>query len=259
MSISDTIGNPSIRIAEGTLPQKQGDGGYKEMRGDGYGDQYVTTNGLNRRALEGSMFSIRNATALTGVAQTANTTSDTTKPFIFMLNPAGSGKVAILHWLKLKPTAVSSGQTTQNIDIVLSVLPSRTSAGTDYSSKASGIATAGYQQGRADLSVASVLSAIWVGAPVTVLGSDSRNVARFQPRATTIPVAQDRYDMYFGDDAGGRSVGNAVTPVSTTVNQYVEHFMPVLFGPGTGMMVIPWAASIGGAMSWEFEMVWSER
>lgn len=214
---------------------------------------------MDRMAEDGSLFHMANATPGTGIAQTANTTSDTTKPFIVMVNPVTSTKRVYLHRLILRPTAVSSGQTTQNIDVFTCDGIAYASAGTDYLAAASGIATAGYRQLRSGHANASVLSVIRVGVPVTVLGTTPRLLAHYLPRQTTIPVIGDTYTMHFGSLYGTIGPGNTPEPVSTTVNQYARQFPPIIVDPGTSCLIIPWAASIGGAMSWEFDFDWSEN
>lgn len=246
--------------ASDVLPDRVADNAYPEARGSRYGELATNPFSLHRSALEGNVFIARNATQATGIAQTANTTSDTTKPFITLTVGATAVKSVHLIYLILKPTAVSSGQTTQRIDIVTCDGTAWSSAGTNYNQIASGIATAGYHGVNTGKNESSVLSNFYVGVPVTVLGTNSRNVVRFVPRQTTIPVIADTYGMRFGAFGGDWALPNTgAEPVSTTVNQYWRDFLPLIIAPGTSAMVIPWAASIAGAMSWEFELAWLER
>lgn len=253
----------AVLIQDTSLPQAHATSA--EARGDRYGDQFVRELDMDRIAEQGSLFRSGNATLGTGIAQTANTTEDTTKPFIFGLNgdtaiPTGTGKSVRLVRLVMRPTAVSSGQTIQNISVVVSVGGSRSSAGTDYKINVSGLnATVGYSNvGRVGANNNSILSALWVGAPVTVLGTNPRLAARFSPRTTTIPVVGDEYVMYFGTKTGSGGETSVINPVGTTINRYVKFCDPVIVDVGGSFMVIPWAAGIGGAMSWEYELVWAE-
>lgn len=234
-------------------------GGSPENRANRYGESIVREVHYDQLAHEGSLFQMTNATFGTGVAQTQNTTSDTTKPFIFGIVPSTAKKSVFLHRLTMRPTAVSSGQTEQQIHIITSTAPTRSSAGTDYNVIGSGIAAAGYRNLRQGVNNASVMSGLWVGAPVAVLGTLPRLVASFTPRVATIPVVNDVYVMEFGGALGGGHQGDHAIVASTTVNYYYKRCAPVICDPGTGFMVVPYAASIGGAMSWEFELLWSER
>lgn len=229
-------------------------------RASKYGEQYVNVLNLDRLADEGSLFRLRNPTQYTGVAQTANTTQDTTKPFLFGSNPSTSKKSVRLLRLRLRATAVSSGQTVQNIDVITAIGGSRASAGTDNKIQVTGLnATIGYNNvGRADVSQASVMDALWAGAPVTVLGTNAQLAASMQGRTTTIPVIGDEYIINFGSLFSG-SAGNGVTPVGTTVDSFVKQEPACIIPPGCTFMVIPWAVGIGGAMSWEYELIWTER
>lgn len=234
-------------------------GGNPETRGSRYGDAYnVNAYSPDALAEDGELFLMTNATVGTGIAQTANTTADTTKPFIFMSNPVTSKKFMRIHRLRLKPTAVSSGQTVQNISVVSSVAGSHTSAGTDYNLIGSGIAAPGYRNMRSGLNQSSVADGIWVGVPVTVLGTLPRLITNFQPRVATIPVANDIYEINFGG-ANWQGQGDHAIVASTTVDYFSTFAPPCIIDPGTCLMIIPWAGSIGGAMSWELELLWSER
>lgn len=247
----------TIKAGERALPQRVT--GYPEVRGSEYGESYVNPLSMHRAALQGTLFVSRNTTQGTGIAQTANTTSDTTKPFITGTNPSTSNKNIHLIYLRLRPTAVSSGETIQTIDIVTCDGVAWSSAGTDFNQIASGIATAGYHGVNSGLNLASVHSVLRVGVPVTVLGANPRNVVRFVPRQTTIPVVGDSYMMRFGSMGSDFWPGvSVVEPVSTTINNYVRDFTPLIIAPGTSYMIIPWAAGILGAMSWEFELCWME-
>lgn len=250
-----------MRTSELSLPQAVGQTGTPELRGNGYGDQYVNQLTLDRAALQGSLFRSMNATIGTGIAQTANTTQDTTKPFIVGVNPAAATKRVRLVSLIMKPTAVSSGQTTQRIDVVTCAGIAYASAGTDYLNLVSGLnATVGYSNvGRAAQNNASILSVLRVGVPVTVLGSEARLQAHFSPRVTTIPVIQDEYVMTFGDLGGANVPPTTLIPVGTTIDRIVKACGPVIVDPGYSFMIIPWAASVAGAMSWEFELTWYEE
>ncbi len=175
------------------------------------------------------------------------------------MSPSATKSAHLLRLL-LKPTAVSSGETIIVVDVVTCRGQAWSSAGTDFGVAASGIATSGYHGFRTGKPSASVLSVLRVGVPVTVLGSDPRNVARFTPRATTIPVIQDQYVMNFaalGD--GFRSRPSTVIPVGTTIDRIEEEFAPVIVDPGDSFLIIPWAAGALGALSYEFELVWAER
>jgi hypothetical protein len=248
-------------VSDLSLPQARAQTGTPELRGSPYGDQYVNQLTLDRMALQGSLFRAMNATIGTGIAQTANTTQDTTKPFITGANPAASTKRVRLVSLIMKPTAVSSSQTTQRIDVVTCAGVAYASAGTDYLTLASGLnGVTGYSNvGRAAQNNASVLSVLRVGVPVTVLGSEARLQAHFSPRVTTIPVVQDEYVMTFGDLGAASVPGTGIVPVGTTVDRIVKACGPVIVDPGYSFLIIPWAASIAGAMSWEFELTWTEE
>lgn len=247
----DQLLPPGVDFQQGSTPVTR-----TTRYGEGIGR---SADNLDMLAEDGELFMVTNATYATGVAQTANTTADTAKPFIFMIVPTTTKKFVKLHRLMMKPTAVSSGQTQQVIQIITSTAPTRTSAGTDYNQYASGQAAAGYRNLRSDIAPASVLSALWVGAPVTVLGTTPRLVAEFAPRVATIPVVNDVYVMNFGGINFSSPQSDHAIVASTTVNYYYKQCAPVIVGPGTGVMVVPYAASIGGAMSWEFELIWSER
>lgn len=230
-----------------------------KARGNRYGEQYTNQFSLDRLADEGSLFRVRNATQYTGVAQTANTTQDTTKPFLFFTVPATATKSMRLHKLWLRATAIASGQTVQNIDVVTMVGGSRSSAGTDYLINVSGLnGTIGYSNFRPDLNPSSILSGIWAGVPVTVLGTTPSLIGSHRGRTTTIPVVGDEYVINFGNLFNqGQAPG--ITPVGTTVDTFVKHEPACIVKPGCSLMVIPWAAGVGSAMSWEFDAIWSER
>lgn len=230
-----------------------------KYRGNRYGELYHNQYSLDRLTLEGSLFRVRNASQYTGIAQTANTTQDTTKPFLFFMVPITAKRSMQLHRLWMRPTAVSSGQTVQNIDVISSVGGSYTSGGTDYDINVSGLnATVGYSNFRPDINPTSILSVLRVGAPTVVLGTTPSLVGSFRPRTTTIPVVGDEYIINFGNLFSGER-GQSVQPVSTTINTYTKQEPACIVLPGCQLMVIPWAASIGGAMSWEFDAIWSER
>lgn len=254
----------AVNAYDQTLPQQvAGQSGIAQDRGDRYGERFSQDLLVDRYAEEGSLFVSRSATLGTGIAQTANTTEDTTKPFIVGFNnAAANGKSLRLIRLLLRPTAVSSSQTIQNISIVTAGGNVYASAGTDYNLKVSGLnATVGYANiGRAGSDQASILSVLRVGVPVTVLGTGAPKLqTRFSPRTTTIPVLGDEYIMYFGQRGTGGGEISLVQPVSTTINRYVKYCDPVIVDPQYSFMIIPWAAGIAGAMSFEYELVWSER
>lgn len=253
---------------DNSLPSPVQGAGTPTITSNRYGDQLVDQLATDVGAERGALFVSRNATLGTGIAQTANTTEDTTKPFIVGFNNASAtigsgstgGRSIRLVRLFMRPTAVSSSQTIQNISIVTAAGNNYSSAGTDYNIKVSGLnATVGYANiGRADSDAASIMSAFRVGVPVTVLGTAPKLQAKFSPRTTTIPVVGDEYIMYFGQRGTGGGEISLVQPVSTTINRYVKYCDPVIIPPQYSFMVIPWAASIAGAMSWEFELVWME-
>lgn len=242
-------------------------GNNAETRGNRYGEPFTELVTEDIYAEEGSLFATRSATLGTGIAQTANTTEDTTKPFITFYNPTATvgalGKSVRLLRIKMRPTAVSSGQTIQNFSMVTGTGNFYSSAGTDYSAAVTGInATVGIANiGKSGSNVASVLTAgnLRVGVPVTVLGTNTHLQSRWSPRTTTIPVVGDEYIMYFGNRGSYAGEISTVIPVGTTIDQFVRYLEPVIIDPGNSFMIIPWAAGIGGAMSWEFEMVWGER
>lgn len=247
-------------VADTGLPTAANQNADKDERRTRYGESITFPLGLDLAGEDGELFMTTNATIGTGVAQTANTTQDTTKPFIMAVVPATATKSVRLHRLMMRPTAVSSGQTVQNIDVITSTAGSRTSAGTQYGQAASGIATAGYRNYRQSLAPASVMDAnLWIGAPVTVLGTTPRLIAHFQPRVGTIPVINDEYTLLFGSFFGHNNQTDRVIVAGTTVDYFARQFGPCIIDPGCCVMVIPWAGSIGGAMSWEFELIWSER
>lgn len=251
----------TVRASDTALPGQVQQSGTPEQRGDRYGETFVQDLNTDRYAEEGGLFVARSATLGTGIAQTANTTEDTTKPFIVGGVPSTVQKSVRLVRLLLRPTAVSSGQTIQNISVITTSGAGYASAGTDYNILVTGVnATVGYTNiGRSGANNASVLASLRVGVPVAALVSPSHLQTRWSPRTTTIPVVGDEYVTYFGNRAaGGPEVGH-VQPVSTTINRYVKVADPVIVEPGTAFMVVLWAAGIGGAMSWEFELVWAER
>jgi hypothetical protein len=229
-------------------------------RGNRYGEQYFNQYSLDRLGDEGSLFRVRNATLGTGIAQTQNTTQDTAKPFLAFVVPSTAIKSFRPLRIWMRPTAVASGQTIQNIDVITDVGGTRASAGTDYNLKVTGLnASVGYNPvGRSGLNPSSILSQLYVGVPVWTPGSQQQLQARFQPRTTTIPVVGDEYIINFGSLFAGGPVP-VVTPVSTTINTYVKNEPAIVVEPGCGMIVIPWAAGIGSAMSWEFDLIWAER
>lgn len=262
--MADLIFNaPTPRFASDTqLPQAVGQAGAPPVRVDRYGESFSQDLNVDRYAEEGGLFVSRNATLGTGIAQTANTTEDTTKPFIVGFNNAAvGGKSVRLLRLLMRPTAVSSSQTIQNISVVTAAGNNYSSAGTDYNIAVSGLnTTVGYvNTGRAGVANASILSVLRVGVPVTVLGTSPKLQAKFSPRTTTIPVIGDEYIMYFGQRGTGGGEISLVQPVSTTINRYVKYCDPVIVDAQYSFMIIPWAASIAGAMSWEYELIWGER
>ena len=244
-----------------TLPEEPlvGSNGAPSVRANRYGEQFVQQYTLERLALEGSLFRVRNATIATGIAQTANTTQDTAKPFICGRNPTISKRSVYLHRLYLRPTAVSSSQTTQRIDVITDTGGLRASAGTDYNIKVTGLnASVGYNNLKGDVSRASVLDQLYVGVPVWTPGTNQQLAAHFSPRTTTIPVIGDEFIINFGSLFAGGPVPT-LTPVGTTIDTFVKNEPPVIVPPGCGFEVVLWAASIAGAMSWEFDLIWSER
>lgn len=250
-------------VAIETLPSEQlvaPNGTPIGERANRYAEQYIQQLSLDRLADEGSLFRVRNATLGTGIAQTQNTTQDTAKPFLVFSVPSTAKKSMRLLRLWLRPTAVASGQTIQNIDIITDVGGLRASAGTDYNLKVTGLnATVGYNSlGNAGLSPSSILSGLWVGVPVYTPGSGQQLAGRFQPRTTTIPVVGDEYIINFGSLFSGGPVP-VVTPVGTTIDTFVKNEPAIVVPPGCSLEVIPWAAGIGSAMSWEFDAIWSER
>lgn len=255
MTTGTDLGVLSVPVHE-LLPGKIADNGYQNQRVDGYGDTFVQQWTPRRAAQEGSYFVVQNATAGTGVAQTANTTQDATHPFIGISVPGTQGKSFYLDYIMMKPTAVSSGQTTQNLDIIVCAGTATLAAGTDYSAKATGIGTAGYRSPNTNVVGSSMLANLRVGAPTAVLGTDARQLVHAIPRDSVIPVAGDQYILVFGREGGFTASGDIA---GTTAKQIVIPCPPVIVAPGYAMLFIPWAASVAGAMSWEFEMGWWER
>lgn len=222
-------------------------------------EQFIQQYTLDRLQDQGALFRVRNATLATGVAQTQNTTQDTAKPFICGSNPITSKKTVRLHRLFMRPTAVASGQVIQNIDVIVDTGGVRASAGTDYKILSTGLnGVTGYNNLRGGDANATCMSGLWVGVPVWTPGTNQQLAARFQPRTTTIPVVSDEYTIHFGQLFGSAGINSVVIPVSTTINQYLKNEPVVVVPPGCSFEIIPWAAGIGSAMSWEFDLIWSE-
>ncbi len=229
------------------------------QRSNKYGEIFHNQLGIDRLVDEGSLFRVRNATVATGIAQTQNTTQDTAKPFIMGRNPTTSLRTIRIHRLYLRATAIASGQTVQYVDVVVDTGGLRASAGTDYNIRVTGLnASVGYNDLKGGAAVLSAMDQLFVGVPVYTPGTNQKLVAHIKPRTTTIPVVGDEYVMNFGSMFAG-AAGTAVTPVGTTVDTFVSQHPLVVVPPGCSFEIIPWAASVGSAMSWEFDMIWSER
>lgn len=208
-----------------------------------YLEAYNINVGASNWALasEGSYIVVNNATLATGIAgHAAPVVADTdTKPLFYLYN--GTTKQLIMDYLFLEVTAAGTAGTIHYTTIYLDNKGSaaRSSGGTQITSFAS-----------SNSAVSSSTSGLecYFGAVVAAMSS-SVKVGQ-QIVREVIPVVQDTVTMKFGGpNAGAHS---ALTTAGTATNHCVQHFAPVVVGPGGNLNISQIRPSQSAAASYQF-------
>jgi len=203
--------------------------------------------GLTTYADEGSYFHVSNATVGTGIAgHAAPVVADTdTKALLALFNPGP--KNVILDYLFLEVTAAGTGGTIHYTVIYVDNKGSNanTSGGTAATPVNANSGSSG-----------SSLSTVVFGPAVMAMTS-SRRVGGPQLVREVIPVVQDTILMKFGGPNGGARAG--LTTAGTATCHVVQHFAPVVIGPGGNLNISQIRASQSAAASYEYSFGFIER
>lgn len=197
--------------------------------------------------VEGSYFVANNATLATGIAgHAAPVVADTdTKPLFFLFN-SSSTKHIIMDYLFFEVTAAGTGGTIQYTTIYVDDRGS-----SSYTSGGTAITPVNVNSGSTNATAATV----YFGAVVAGMSS-SRKVGQ-QIAREVIPVVQDTLLMKFGGPNAG--FHSALTTAGTATNHLVQHFGPVVIGPGGNLNISQIRPSQSAAASYQFSAGWIER
>lgn len=218
-------------------------------RCDSYLGAIVTTIGSGPLGygMEGSYFTATNPTVGTGIAgHAAPVVADTdTKPLFFLFN-SSSTKSIYMDYLFFEVTAAGTGGTIHYTVVYIDAKGStaRSSGGTE-------ITPANSNAGSTNATAASC----WFG-PVVAAMSSSKKIGSQLVREV-IPVVQDTNLIKFGGTNFGAH--SAITTAGTATCHTVQHFPPVVIGPGGNLNISQIRASQSAAASYQFAAGWIER
>lgn len=193
-------------------------------------------------AYEGTYFVTNNATLATGIAgHAAPVVADTdTKPLVLLYN--GTNYDLIPDFLLLEVTAAGTGGTIQYTTIYTDNKGS-TAYGTG------GTAITAFNPARSNGAAVSTTGlTMVVGAPTATMTS-SVKVGQMIVREV-IPVVQDTIVMKFGGPNAGEHSG--LTTAGTATNHCVQHFAPIVVGPGGNLNISQIRPSQTVAASYQF-------
>lgn len=190
---------------------------------------------------EGSYIVVNNATLATGIAgHAAPVVADTdTKPLFFIFN--GTTKNVVMDYLFLEVTAAGTAGTINYTTVYLD-----NKGSTAYSSGGTQITS--FAGANSAITPATTGLTCYFGAVVAAMTS-SVKVGQ-QITREVIPVVQDTVTMKFGGpNAGFRS---ALTTAGTATSHVVQHFAPVVVGPGGNLNISQIRPSQSAAASYQF-------
>ncbi len=218
-------------------------------RADNYLGATTTPIGQGRWGLayEGSYFTATNATVGTALtAHAAPAIADTdTKSIIHGFNASATTAVT-LDYIWIKQTVVNASATAS--DFMLYIDTKGTTA------RSSGGTAITPNNTRSDSTNATAVT-MFAGAVVTA-PTASRKVAQRTVRPV-ISVAEDQYTFCFGN---GLFLPSSQALTGTSVASVLVNWPPVVIGPlGNFMFVQTSPSGASTAMTFEFEMGWSER
>jgi hypothetical protein len=218
-------------------------------RSGAYGEAYVLGlgGGNHHYADEGSYFTISNATLATGIAgHAAPVVADTdTKALLHIFN--GGVKNIIFDHLFLEVTAAGTGGT-----IHYTVVYIDNKGSTALTSGGTSITAINNCNSASSLASGAVVT---FGAAVVAMTS-SKKVGQ-QIAREVINVVQDTLLMKFGGPNAGERSG--LTTAGTATNHLVQHFAPVVIGPGGNLNIALIRPSQSAAASYQFSAGWIER
>lgn len=196
---------------------------------------------------EGSFFVANNATLATGIAgHAAPVVADTdTKALLHVFN-GSTTKNIIPVYLFLEVTAAGTGGTIQYTTIYID-----NKGSTALSSGGTALTAVNTNGG----SSASTGATVTFGACVTAMTS-SRKVGQ-QIVREVIPVVQDTVFMRFGSP--DMSFHSALTTAGTATNHIVQHFAPIVIGPGGNLNISQIRPSQSAAASYQVSFGYVER
>lgn len=213
-------------------------------RTDPYLGAYVNpigSGGMYMQALEGSYYSISNATLATGIAgHAAPVVADTdTKALLHIFNGSSTKYLTFDHLMLELTNAGTAGTITYGVVYI--------------DNKGSTALTGGGTTITPQCSLsngAAIDSGIIVtfGACATTMSS-SKKVGQ-QILREVIPVVQDTVMMKFGTASG--QFHSALTTAGTATNHLVVNFGPVVIGPGGNLNISSISPSQSGARSYQF-------
>lgn len=212
---------------------------------------------LQGQTAPGAVFTANNPTPGTGIAgHAAPTTYDETKAMLYMFNQAPTGGPNVsLSLIRLTSTAAGVGGAGARYTFSVS-------SGDLYAS--GGTAITPVNMNRATTPSGGVPQTSFVkmvfGAAV-ITSSTGTIVANVAPRPALIDIVNDQLDFLFGQ------VGFAFPSIYANANP-ASSGSPLVWGAALPPLVIPpqfclkmieWRGSQSGAISNEFQIVWSER
>jgi hypothetical protein len=213
-----------------------------------YGEIHTRPVGPSVSTEENYYFVIRNPTAGTGVAHTADPTAVGATDAVFLLvkntesSTSGTGKNLYLDYLELNNTAAGTGGTVQQVIVTVD-------DGTVARYGSAGTANTPIACGPAGTPVAPLT--VYHGAIVSVANSAERVVVNRVIRKV-IPVAGDVYTFSF--NGGGHSTPRANVAIDGTGILVSHHACnPVVCPPGCYLTIQLVRSSQSAAASWEFE------
>lgn len=223
-------GYPLVVTNRGAKGQKRTDAASGQIRGGGYGEQYVTPVLGDKRiaeCLEGSYFYASNPTPFTAITgHAAATTLDDTKPSILIKNnnSVASGIELIMDFLELQVVGVGTNGTDERYAMKLD-----DASVARYTSGGSLLAAVSTNMG----SSAASAAVIHAGAMTAAAASANARIVSHGVLRPVISVLGDIYRFNFGGDAGevpataiaGSAISHIVVPVPPVVLAPGQHFL----------------------------------
>lgn len=214
-----------------------------------YGEAYALNlgSGLTGFGDEGSYFHVSNATVGTGIAgHAAPVVADAdTKALLALFNPGP--KNVILDYLFLEVTAAGTAGTIHYT--VIYVDNKGSNANTSGGTAATPVNV------NSGSSIAALSTVVF--GPAVMAMTSSRRVGGPQIVREVIPVVQDTILMKFGGPNAGFRAG--ITTAGTATAHVVQHFAPIVIGPGGNLNISQIRASQSGAASYEYSFGFIER